>query len=129
MKLNTSAIEQAYVSLKHEVDKMLVFERAGVLFIFNFHPSQSFTDYRVGIEEAGEYHIALTSDESRFGGFNNIALDTKYFTTPMEWNGRKNFLQVGVLRDFDMAAERHYDRFIYPAEPALYLPRIRRGLM
>jgi len=26
---------QAYVSLKHEGDKMLVFERAGLLFIFN----------------------------------------------------------------------------------------------
>ena len=26
---------QAYVSLKNETDKMLVFERAGLLFIFN----------------------------------------------------------------------------------------------
>lgn len=26
---------QAYVSLKHEGDKVLVFERAGLLFIFN----------------------------------------------------------------------------------------------
>jgi len=77
---------------------MLVFERAGVLFIFNFHPTQSFTDYRVGVEEAGEYHVALTSDDPRFGGFNNILLDGKYFTTPMEWNGRKNFLQVSLGR-------------------------------
>lgn len=91
---NQGPTPQAYVSLKNESDKVLVFERAGLLFIFNFHPSQSFSDYRVGVEEAGEYHIILSSDDSAFGGFNNISLESKFFTTPMEWNGRKNWLQV-----------------------------------
>jgi 1,4-alpha-glucan branching enzyme len=87
-------LPQAYVSLKNESDKVLVYERSGLLFIFNFHPVNSFTDYRVGVEDAGEYRIALSSDEKLFGGFDNIAIDSKYFTTPMEWNGRKNWLQV-----------------------------------
>ena len=85
---------QAYVSLKHEVDKVIVFERAGLLFVFNFHPSNSFTDYRVGVDQPGEYHIVLSSDEKQFGGFDNIKMDSKFFTTPMEWNNRKNWLQV-----------------------------------
>jgi len=89
-----NASPQAYVSLKNESDKVVVYERAGLLFIFNFHPTKSFTDYRVGVEEGGEYRIALSSDEKRFGGFDNIMLDSKFFTNPMEWNGRKNFLQV-----------------------------------
>jgi len=87
---------QAYVSLKNEADKVLVYERAGLLFVFNFHPSKSYADYRVGVEEAGEYKICLSSDEGRFGGFDNIALDSKFLTTPMEWNGRKNWLQVYI---------------------------------
>lgn len=37
-----------FVNLKHETDKVIAFERAGLLFAFNFHPSQSFTDYRIG---------------------------------------------------------------------------------
>ncbi len=88
------SLPQAYVSLKNEADKVIVYERAGLLFIFNFHPNKSFTDYRVGVEEAGEYKIILSSDEGKFGGFNNIMLDSKFFTTPLEWNNRKNFLQV-----------------------------------
>ena len=36
-----------FVSWKHESDKVIVFERARVLFVFNFHPSNSFTDYKV----------------------------------------------------------------------------------
>ncbi|KAI0089081.1 glycoside hydrolase superfamily [Irpex rosettiformis] len=90
------AAPQAYVSLKHEVDKMIVFERAGLLFIFNFHPTNSFTDYRVGVDTPGEYHVLLSSDEKRFGGFDNIDLNAKYVTTPMEWNNRKNWLQVYI---------------------------------
>jgi len=85
---------QAYVSLKHEVDKVIVYERAGLLFIFNFHPANSFTDYRVGVEEAGEYKVVLSSDSKEYGGFSNVGLGGQYFTTPMEWNGRKNWLQV-----------------------------------
>lgn len=82
------------MSLKHGTDKVLAYERAGLLFVFNFHPSKSFTDYRVGVEEAGIFRIALSTDEKRFGGYDNIALDSQYFTTPLEWGGRKNYLQV-----------------------------------
>ncbi len=88
----------AYVSLKHEVDKVIVYERAGLLFVFNFHPSQSFSDYRVGVEEAGDYEVVLTSDDKRFGGFENVLLGGTYKTTPMEWNERKNWTQVSAPR-------------------------------
>lgn len=87
---------QAYISLKNETDKVLVFERAGLLWIFNFHPTNSYTDYRVGVEEAGVYRIVLDSDAPEFGGLNRNAKDTRFFTTDMPWNGRKNFTQVYI---------------------------------
>ncbi|KAH7073558.1 alpha-glucan branching enzyme [Paraphoma chrysanthemicola] len=89
---------QAYVSLKHEGDKVIVFERAGLLWIFNFHPQSSFTDYRVGVEQEGTYRIVLSTDAKQFGGHGNVDESTRFFTTPFAWNGRKNFLQVGILR-------------------------------
>lgn len=46
---------QAFVSAKHEEDKVIVFDRANVLFIFNFHPSKSFQGYRVAVEVPGKY--------------------------------------------------------------------------
>lgn len=86
---------QAYVSLKNEADKVIVFERAGLLFVFNFHPSESFTDYRVGVEAAGTYRIVLDSDAEEVGGFNRVDHEkTRCITTPLEWNGRKNFIQI-----------------------------------
>ncbi|KAG8898561.1 alpha-1,4-glucan branching enzyme [Tulasnella sp. 403] len=88
--------DPAYVSLKHEVDKVIVYERAGLLFIFNFHPTKSFTDYRVGVEQAGEYRVVLSSDEPQYGGWDRTDLKTTYPTTALEWNGRKNFVQVYI---------------------------------
>ena len=47
---------QGYVSRKHQGDKVIVFERPyDLLWLFNFHPTQSFTDYKVGVETAGKY--------------------------------------------------------------------------
>jgi 1,4-alpha-glucan branching enzyme len=90
------AAPQAYISLKNEADKVLVFERAGLLWIFNFNPTQSFTDYRVGVDVAGTYRIVLDSDDAAFGGLGRNAKETRFFTTDMSWNGRANFVQVYI---------------------------------
>ena len=88
--------EQAYISLKNESDKVIVFERAGLLWIFNFHPTSSFPDYRVGVEHSGTYRVVLSTDDKAYGGFERIDASTRFFTTPFEWNGRKNFTQVYI---------------------------------
>jgi 1,4-alpha-glucan branching enzyme len=87
---------QAYVSLKNESDKILVFERAGLLWIFNFNPTDSFTDYRVGVDVPGTYRIVLDSDDQAFGGLGRNVKETRFFTTDMPWNGRANFTQVYI---------------------------------
>ena len=87
---------QAYVSLKNETDKVVVFERAGLLWVFNFHPSKSFADYRVGVEQSGTYRIVLDSDDKEFGGFGRNDRGTRFFSTPYPWNGRSNFLHVYI---------------------------------
>ncbi|KAF8921753.1 alpha-1,4-glucan branching enzyme, partial [Haplosporangium bisporale] len=72
----------AFVSLKHESDKVLAFDRAGAVFIFNFHATNSFTDYRIAVPEPGKYRILLNSDEARFGGHDRVKLDGEFFSTP-----------------------------------------------
>ncbi|TQS33867.1 hypothetical protein Golomagni_05774 [Golovinomyces magnicellulatus] len=88
--------QQAYISLKHEGDKVIVFERGGLVFIFNFHSTESFSDYRIGIDVPGTYRIILNTDSKEFGGFNRIDGETRFFTTPMEWNGRANWTHVYI---------------------------------
>lgn len=46
---------------KHESNKVIAFERADLLFIFNFHPHESYVDYRVGVEVPGKYPFLTLS--------------------------------------------------------------------
>ena len=73
---------KAYISCKHEDDKIVVFERAGLVFIFNFHTSKSFSDYRIGCDEPGKYPLfevfccCTTSDQrlKRDSHYENMTL-------------------------------------------------------
>jgi 1,4-alpha-glucan branching enzyme len=56
---------------EHVEDKLLVFERAGLLFVFNFHPTQSFDGRPVGVP-AGAYRVVLDTDSEAFGGFGRV---------------------------------------------------------
>jgi 1,4-alpha-glucan branching enzyme len=87
---------QAYVSLKNENDKVLAFERGGLLWIFNFHPTSSFADYRIGVDVPGTYRIALDSDWKEFGGFDRNERGTRFHTEPLSWNNRANCLHVYI---------------------------------
>ncbi|KAK3320968.1 glycoside hydrolase family 13 protein [Cercophora scortea] len=85
---------QAYISLKNETDMVVIFERAGLLFAFNFHPTKSYTEYRAGVDVAGTYRIVLDSDSKEHGGFSRLDDSTRFFTEALPWNGRKNCTHI-----------------------------------
>lgn len=49
--------------------------RGPLLFIFNFHPENSFEIYNIGVEEAGEYQVILNTDEIEYGGLGRVKGD------------------------------------------------------
>ncbi len=89
--------EPAYVSLKHQDDKLIAFERGNILWIFNFHPSNSFTDYRIGMQQAGKYRVLLNTDSYHFGGYGRVVeAKSEHFTQMGPWGGRANYVQVYI---------------------------------
>ncbi|MDE6243866.1 MAG: alpha amylase C-terminal domain-containing protein, partial [Muribaculaceae bacterium] len=62
-------------------DQVLAFMRGDLVFVFNFSPNKSFTDYGFLAPE-GEYEVLLDSDAKSFGGFGNIDDTVHHFTTP-----------------------------------------------
>jgi len=80
--------DQAHVSKKHQDDKTVVFERAGVVFAFNFNQSKSYTNYRIGVHNCGSYKIVLNSDRSEFGGFDRIDESKPYPSSGDGWDNR-----------------------------------------
>ncbi len=72
---------------EHTGDKIIAFERANLLFIFNFHPSSSYTDYLFDVPP-GEYEILLDSDAPKYGGYGRIDTTQHHFTIPDRANSR-----------------------------------------
>lgn len=66
------------------------FDRAGLVFVFNFHPNKSFTDYPIGVQEPGKYKVILNSDDPQFGGENRIDVNVDHFSIPDPWADRPN---------------------------------------
>ena len=87
-----------YITEKHEGDKLIVFEKADLLFIFNFHPSQSYDNYRIGTKWASNHKIVLDSDEARFFGKSRLVYGHDHTFPCMHsgWMNRPNYIQLYI---------------------------------
>ena len=47
---------------------MLAFYRGGLVFVFNFDPTRSYSDYGILVPE-GKYKVVLNTDDPKFAGF------------------------------------------------------------
>lgn len=70
---------------------ILVFERFNYIFIFNFNPDESFSNYETPVNAPGEYSIELNSDLSEFGGFDRIDNKTKFHSFTKD---KRDFIKV-----------------------------------
>jgi 1,4-alpha-glucan branching enzyme len=65
-----------------EHDQVLAFQRRNYLFVFNFNPVTSFTDYGVRVHP-GKYAVVLDTDDARYGGFARVDHNLTYFAEPL----------------------------------------------
>ncbi|MFA6929206.1 MAG: alpha amylase C-terminal domain-containing protein [Lentisphaeria bacterium] len=70
----------------NDAEQILVFERAGLIFIFNFNPQKSFPNYSFSLLP-GTYSLQLDSDQDGFGGWQRIKALQRFFTKPEISNG------------------------------------------
>ncbi len=82
--------EKPHSLWEHRPDQVLIFRRANLVFIFNFHPVKSYADYRFEAP-AGKYVTALDSDARQFNGFARVDDGLAHFT--LHEKGR-NYLQL-----------------------------------
>ena len=66
-------------------DHMVSFMHGDFLFVINFSPDKSHSDYAVPAE-AGSYKLALSSDDKNFGGQERIDHNSRFFTSPADNN-------------------------------------------
>lgn len=87
-------------------DKLLVFERGPLIFLFNFHSEASVSDYPV-LVPPGSYRLVLDSDEPRFGGQGRIQSGQTFgLLTEMRGNERCSVIKIYLPCRTAMVLER-----------------------
>jgi 1,4-alpha-glucan branching enzyme len=95
-----------YLLLENPGDKVLVFGRGDLVFVFNFNPSRSFSDYGFPVD-SGKFRIRLNTDSPDYGGQGLVDASMTYFSQP------------------DLhTAPRHMLKLYLPARTALVLEKI-----
>ena len=78
----------------HQQDKIIIYNKGNVVFLFNFNPEKSFDGYFVPVPKAGKYKVILTSDDGEFGGPGRVDKEYVYKAkeTPDGWFGFQCYL-------------------------------------
>lgn len=64
--------DHQFISTQDELGKLIIYEKGDLLFIFNFHCSNSYDNYHVGTKWSSDHFVVFESDEERFGGFQRL---------------------------------------------------------
>lgn len=88
--------EDLYITLMHEEDKVIIFEKANLLFAFNFHPSKSFENYRIGTKWGTDHIILYDTDSLELGGNCRLEPGKKNRFVPIKglWQNRPQSIRV-----------------------------------
>ena len=62
----------AHLRLLRQNDHMLAFQRAGLVFVFNFDPVRPHMDYAIPVSRGCDHEVLFTTDDACYGGFDNI---------------------------------------------------------
>ncbi len=89
------ADEGIYLLFIHEEAKQIVYERGGLVFVFNFHPTTSVTDWRIPVPKQTDYRLVFNTDDTAYGGHGDVE-GTHYPWQDVPMEGHTQSIQLYV---------------------------------
>jgi 1,4-alpha-glucan branching enzyme len=89
--LNDPFIEQLAL---HEDTRQLVYRRGPMVFIFNFHATESYSSLRIPVPDPTDYKLVLNTDSKAFAGPGLVQEDVVYPWQHVPMYGRSQSIQI-----------------------------------
>ena len=86
-----------------ETNQVLIFERANLIFVFNFSPTASIPNYEFWVPQGGSYAYLLNSDAPQFGGHDRIYSSMTHTSYEKE---KENYLSIYCVNRTAMILKR-----------------------
>ena len=93
-KFNDTPIQEIWLN---DGDNILAFSRGELIFVFNFSPTRSYSDYGFLVPE-GSYNVVLNTDAKEYGGFGFADDTVEHFTNadPLYEKDHKGWLKLYI---------------------------------
>ncbi len=93
-KFNETPIQEIW---HNDGDQILAFSRGELIFVFNFSPTRSYSDYGFLVPE-GSYNVVLNTDAKEYGGFGFADDTVEHFTNadPLYEKDHKGWLKLYI---------------------------------
>ena len=93
-KFNETPIQEIW---HNDGDQILAFSRGELIFVFNFSPSRSYSDYGFLVPE-GSYNVVLNTDAKEYGGYGFADDTVEHFTNadPLYEKDHKGWLKLYI---------------------------------
>ena len=78
----------------HEDTRQIVYRHGPLVFVFNFHPTESYGDLRIPVPDPTDYKIALNTDSVAFGGHGLVTEGMIYPCQSVPMYGREQSLKI-----------------------------------
>lgn len=88
-----------------QLKKIICFRKAGYIFLFNFHPTDSQTEFFVPVHRSSKWQCIFSTDAPRFGGEDRVDMQYVYESKLCE-NNDMGFLIYSPCRTAIVLAER-----------------------
>jgi 1,4-alpha-glucan branching enzyme len=86
-----------------EARKIIAYRKAGLIFVFNLHPTDSTTDFYVPVQRIGKWRAVFTTDAEEYGGAARVDMNTIYTSVGDDPRGVGFFLyspnRCGIVLD------------------------------
>jgi 1,4-alpha-glucan branching enzyme len=78
----------------HEDTRQLVCRRGPLVFVFNFHPTESYNGLRIPVPDPRDYKVVLDTDAKDFDGQGRVYPDITYPKQDVPMYGRNQSIQL-----------------------------------
>jgi 1,4-alpha-glucan branching enzyme len=96
----------------NQADQILAFERGNYVFVFNFNPAHSFTDYGIPTG-TGKFTIELNTDNPAYGGNGNVDEKLIYRARGPARHGATSYLLLYIPSRSALVFKRNQTRSVY----------------
>lgn len=80
----------------HEDTRQMIFRRGPLVFVFNFHPTESYNGLRIPVPDPKDYKIILNTDAKEFDGQGLVYPDVTYPKQDVPMYGRNQSVQLYI---------------------------------